>query len=267
MKKNIFTYSIVAGLLIFFGCSKTKNESAPTQVSVSVHGEGFADSTSSNFHANYIRAHSYNLQLCKQCHGIDYSGGTAGQSCLSCHNKSEGPENCTTCHGNVNAAPPKDLSGNTSRTARGVGAHQIHLTGSSLSSPIACTQCHVVPTQMSSPGHIDGTNGAEVRFDTTSVFYRANATYSNGSCANTYCHGNFNNGNSLTMSWTDTSSTAAACGTCHGDVTKTTLEEKAFPKSGHPSTDSKHCSTCHRAVVDASMNIINPSRHINGKVD
>ncbi len=49
---------------------------------------------------------------------------------LTCHTKPAGPENCTTCHGSTNAAPPKDLSNNTSNDrTRQSGAHQVHLVG------------------------------------------------------------------------------------------------------------------------------------------
>jgi predicted CxxxxCH...CXXCH cytochrome family protein len=222
-----------------------------------------------------VQANKYDLQLCQSCHGATYAGGTAGQSCNTCHNKTGGPENCTTCHGSVNAAPPKDLADHTSRTFKGVGAHQKHLSGGLLGAAVACSECHKVPTAVSSAGHID-TDGAEIRFDSTSAAYRSNAAYSSpaATCANTYCHGNFNGGNSRTMTWTDTTSAATACGTCHGDQSQTdpdpvvALKKKAFPLTGHTSaTVSANCWTCHVAVVNSSMAIINPSKHINGRID
>ncbi|MER3525173.1 MAG: hypothetical protein C4326_14280 [Ignavibacteria bacterium] len=91
------------------------------------------------------------------------------------------------------------------------------------------------------------------------------------SCASTYCHGNFKNGNpNLVPTWTDTTGAAMACGTCHGDVTKPTLAEKALPKTSaqggtHP--NSLACSSCHADVVDANARIINPVKHVNGKLN
>lgn len=35
---------------------------------------------------------------------------------MKCHTKPSGPENCTVCHGGVNAAPPRDVLGNTARS-------------------------------------------------------------------------------------------------------------------------------------------------------
>jgi predicted CxxxxCH...CXXCH cytochrome family protein len=266
----------VSGLLFLAlaGCSELKNSKTPVEPAMTVHGIGFADTTqksSANFHTKYIQTKNYDLKLCQSCHGTDYAGGTTGQSCNSCHNKPNGPENCTSCHGSINAAPPKDLSGNTARTVRAVGAHQKHLIGGTLGAAVACNTCHKVPQKFGDAGHIDATPHAEIYTDTTSAFYRSNAVYnaSNVTCTNTYCHGNFNGGNlNAVMTWTDTSSTSVQCGTCHGDVTKATLKEKAFPKTGHTAAAvTADCATCHVAVVNSSMTIINPSRHANGRID
>lgn len=274
MKNNsriLFVISVL--VLSFVGCSELKNDKTAIGPTVSVHGTGFADTTkksSANFHAKYVQAKNYDLQLCQSCHGGDYSGGTTGQSCNTCHNKPSGPENCTTCHGSSNAAPPKDLADNISPTSRSVGVHQKHLNGGILGAAVGCNECHKVPKMFSDAGHIDATIHAEVVFDSTSVFHRSNAVYSsaNVSCANTYCHGNFNGGNlNVSMTWTDTSNAATQCGTCHGDITKATIEEKAFPKSGHPAIGSIKCYQCHSNTVNSSMAIIDPSKHINGKID
>jgi len=270
MKKLIVisTFAIILGGL--FGCSERKDDSPLVQSKISIHGEGFLDPISSNFHAKIVRTKNYDLQLCQSCHGADYSGGTTGQSCNTCHNKPAGPENCTTCHGAVNAAPPKDLADNVSPTFRGVGAHQKHLLGGIIGAAVSCKECHSVPAKLSSPGHIDATSLAEVRFDTSSVFFTSAGSYNatNVSCANTYCHGNFSGGNSLTVTWNGTSSTVTECGSCHGDVTKTTLKEKAFPKTGHTfAAITSDCSTCHGAVVNSSMAIIDPSKHVNGRIN
>ncbi len=270
MKKIMLITIVVIILGSLFGCSERKDDTPLAQSKVSVHGVGFIDPTSSNFHAKYIQGKKYDLTLCQSCHGADYSGGTTGQSCNSCHNKPAGPENCTTCHGSVNAAPPKDLAGNVATTSRGVGAHQKHLLGGVLNSGISCNECHSVPAKLSSPGHIDASDHAEVKFDTTSTYFRSTVSYNAAtvSCANTYCHGNFSGGNNLSVIWNDASTTVAECGSCHGDVTKTTLKEKAFPKTGHTFAPvTSDCSTCHAAVVNASLVIIDPSKHVNGRIN
>ena len=40
------------------------------------------------------------------------------------------------------ASPPKDTKGNTATTARGVGAHQLHLNAGALSAGVSCAECH-----------------------------------------------------------------------------------------------------------------------------
>lgn len=270
MKTLNLSLMVVLIAALAAGCSERKNDGPVAQNAISVHGAGFADLSSSNHHSKYLQKNNYDIQLCKTCHGSDFSGGTTGQSCNTCHSKTGGPENCTVCHGSVNAAPPKDLSDNSSPTSRAVGAHQKHVLGGILGAAVDCSTCHVVPATIGALGHIDATTHAEVYFDSTSLFYRSTAAYNavNVSCSNTYCHGNFAGGNgNVTMVWTDTSSTAAQCGTCHGDVTKTTLEDKAFPKTGHPAVGTQKCYQCHYDVVNSSMAIINPAKHINGRID
>ena len=122
------------------------------------HVEGWALESSSNFHGQYIRQAGWSMASCKTCHGDDYKGGKSGSSCYDCHQETGGPEACNTCHGSAqNAAPPKDLSGNTETTAIGVGAHQFHYGLYQ-----TCAICHSVPTSFSDPNHIDNTPNAEV---------------------------------------------------------------------------------------------------------
>ena len=276
MKNTIALFFVIGSLILlsFTGCSELKNDKTPVEPSMSVHGIGFADTTnqlSANFHAAYVRTKKYDLLLCQSCHGVDYAGGKTGQSCNSCHNKANGPENCLTCHGGgANAAPPKDLSWNMNIASRGVGAHQKHLLADTLFAKVACAECHNVPKNVKDAGHIDATDHAEIRFDSTSIFFKSNAAYNAGdvSCANTYCHGNFPGGNAVTMVWNDVTGSAAQCGTCHGDVNKLTVKEKAFPKTGHTyAAVTADCSTCHGAVVKADMTIIDANRHVNGKLN
>lgn len=282
---------VLAGLLLSWSCSDLKNGlPSPTKVVVKVHPAGWKDTSSSNFHGIFIRSTMWNLSQCRTCHGETYSGGTAGVSCLRCHTRPTGPENCVTCHGSANAAPPKDTYGNVSRSAFGVGAHQAHLLGTALANPVLCSTCHVVPGSYSSPGHITTSGRAVVQFlealanivtnePGTRNYDSARAPFvpsphydtTSHSCGSTYCHGDFKNGNPSCMPvWNDTTGAQAACGTCHGDVTRPTLLERALPKTAagggtHP--DKTTCSNCHGDVVDAAGNIINPSKHINGKLN
>jgi predicted CxxxxCH...CXXCH cytochrome family protein len=221
--------------------------------------------------------------LCISCSDLkkDTSAPTSPVS------KNYSPYNCNSCHGNeTNAAPPKDLEGNTSISAPGVGAHQSHLLAiDSVGAVVACNECHTVPKFANDVGHLDSTPGAEVVFQgavSTARFSHiagadTAAKYSNTTlhCTNTYCHGYFPNGNRVSPTWTDESGQYRACGSCHGDPTKSTTGERALPKTrlnggSHLSVQDNanifQCYRCHPSAIDANYNL-NFSRHINGQVD
>ena len=202
---------------------------------------------------------------CSSCHGLP-PPDHAQPSCQGCHpspmtashldgviDVGEGPGGCAGCHGNQdNAAPPRDLAGNTLTTAIGVGAHQAHLQAlHRLSAPIGCENCHRVPVDVEDPGHLDTTVPAEVvpalGWDRTSQ-----------TCATAWCHG------PARPLWTGTE--PAYCGSCHGLPPLTPPHQASMPLSS--------CTTCHPSSVDGFGNIritggpgAPTSTHINGVVD
>jgi predicted CxxxxCH...CXXCH cytochrome family protein len=247
---------------------------------IGVHREGIVDPVSDNFHGKYIKNNNWEMRTCQPCHGEKYAGGLVSPTCNDCHTYLGGPENCTTCHGgSTSNAPPKDLNGNTSTSERGVGAHQAHLQENSIGKMLRCTECHNVPGGVYTPGHIDSDNRAEVvmnnplanlltndpstsEYDPSLPLFEPDPLYNSStlSCSNTYCHGNFKNGNlNNIVVWTDPAS--AECGTCHGNATSP-LPKTNSEGGSHPG--STNCSICHSGVVDADLNIINPSKHIDG---
>jgi predicted CxxxxCH...CXXCH cytochrome family protein len=258
-------------------CSDLKKD-LPTETAggAQIHGQGWIDTASINFHGLAIQSAGWSTSSCKECHGPDYKGGRSGSSCLTCHSKPGGPENCTLCHGSTNAAPPKDLAGNTASSFASVGTHQSHmLVPDSLGAVVACNECHKVPTSLTTPGHIDTTAGAEVQFtgatSTSSIIGNGVASYSHTTlkCTNTYCHGNFRNGNNVSPMWTDTSGQYDACGSCHGDTKKTGIGNKALPKTAanggtHP--NNTNCFQCHPNVIDGNYKF-KGTLHINGRLD
>jgi predicted CxxxxCH...CXXCH cytochrome family protein len=92
-----------------------------------------------------------------------------------------------------------------------------------------------------------------------------------GTCSNIYCHGNFRNGNPTNVVvWNVFTSASAACGTCHGNPNRPTLAERALPKT--PAEGGTHpnvlaCASCHGDVVNANLQIISVTKHINGKIN
>jgi predicted CxxxxCH...CXXCH cytochrome family protein len=283
MNKMTRTYCAIAGTLVFLltlsSCSELKSDlPSASNSGLNVHPSGWLTTASGEFHGKYVQANGYQLSSCQKCHATQYTGGASGVSCVTCHYPSSSAENCTACHGTsgVNPAPPRDLAGDTMRTVRGVGAHQAHLTGGSFSLSLSCDACHVIPATLLSAGHLDNSIGAEVRFDPQGIVGTGQTyTPSAGTCASTYCHGNFPNGNSVTVSWTDATSAAAACGTCHGDKNLTDPEDRARPKTvsaggTHPNKGAfgtTSCANCHGSVVNASLVFVDKSKHIDGRIN
>lgn len=259
---------------------------------IGVHEDGIIDPASNNFHGKYLIANNWDLSKCQQCHSADFSGGVASPSCLTCHTESRGPQACNTCHGDFSnpdrIAPPADLVGNTSTTAKGVGAHEIHVYSNTLAENVRCFDCHeraVVPEGGSfASAHIDGLP-AEMKFGSLAdTLGNANYDYNTLQCNNVYCHGNFvfkkddsNNqfgyadsvmvGNNFSPTWNKVDGTQAACGTCHGQYDSSNNLVTVAPVGHIPVGDVTSCANCHTGVVDANGAIIDKTKHINGKAN
>lgn len=164
---------------------------------------------------------------------------------------------CNSCHGGTNNAPPKDTTGGTTTTLRGVGAHQAHVaTGATWHRDVACSECHLVPATVGSVGHIDTPLPAELTF--TGI--GAGGTWNGASCAS-YCHGTTlktsagtpAGGTATSPLWTKVDGTQKQCASCHGSP----------PPLPHPQNPA--CDSCH---MDAGPNqtIKTPALHIDGTV-
>ncbi len=160
---------------------------------------------------------------------------------------------CDSCHGGGgNPAPPVDVDGATSTSARGVGAHRAHLGASSWHLEVACDECHVVPTSLHAVGHVDTPTPAELRFGPL-----AGATSWNGAaCSNSYCHGaTLTGGTHPSPVWTVVDGSQSTCHSCHGYP----------PPLPHPANSD--CGVCHQSMTPGSSSITNPSLHIDGNLD
>jgi len=242
------------------------------------HAAGITDPNSPDFHGKLIKANSWKTNNCQNCHGSNFAGGPNGPTCNSCHTNPGGPTACNTCHGSFadpgRIAPPRDIDGNTSTTAIGVGAHWNHLYDNKLGKKVSCETCHIVPTSYS--GHnINGT--AEVNLTGLAVLNGANAQFNlaAGTCSGTYCHGNFEFkksdaapenqyaftadkmvGNNVTVKWNKVDGSEVFCGSCHG-----------LPPVGHIQVPVNQCVACHSTVVDENGKIIDINKHINGVIN
>jgi predicted CxxxxCH...CXXCH cytochrome family protein len=238
-----------------------------------------------------------NQAPCGSCHGVPPPGHGPETRCQTCHRPAfigdqprsalhangqvdlaAPPGSCVGCHGSGdNPAPPVDLLGRSDTSLQTVGAHREHVSAlHKVSAPVACNECHLVPTELHSPGHIDTGPPAEVfppGAGTLAVADSAVASYdpSTATCTS-YCHGS---GARLS---TDAAPTVnrtpiwnggpgqAACGSCHG------IPPQRPGTSYHSSVTSiTQCAGCHPKTVTPAGNIIvkddGSSFHVNGVVD
>jgi hypothetical protein len=209
------------------------------------------------------------VERCTNCHGAELVGCLGAVSCDNCHDgghPSGWRENCTYCHGGLETmegAPPTDLDRTTPEDQSSFTAHTTHATGDT--HPVFdCVQCHVKPADVLSPGHMfDDTPGhAEVSL---SQGLSASGSYDGpgtASCKNLYCHGSGLAEGDYAVSRGDTT-----CETCHG--TKE-LDRLTYDHGRHVNSIRKFaditCASCH-PNADASGNIVDPSTHVDGKID
>lgn len=185
---------------------------------------------------------------CAECHGdvIDASSAFVAPRLHVDGQVQVDEPDCNACHGGPdNAAPPRDLSGHTTRSAPGVGAHQVHLDGGRHSRPLSCDECHPVPQTPYDPGHLDG-SGVDLVFSGVGrdTSYDRDTLTCSGPC-----HGE---GAGSSLAWTD--SATLGCDACHG----------APPPPPHPVSD--RCHSCHGAVVGPGERITRRDLHIDGVV-
>ncbi|MFO7447659.1 MAG: CxxxxCH/CxxCH domain-containing protein [Ignavibacteriaceae bacterium] len=270
--------AVLLGLFLASCSELDSNISQPQPLTV--HKEGVVTPGHANFHGNLIRENGWDMTLCQTCHAKDFSGGTANATCNNCHTSAGGPTACNTCHGSFanpsRIAPPTDLENNTSSSVLGVGAHTKHLYENTLGERARCGSCHIFPSSLYAESHMDNDGRAEVVLKNLAVAHGAdNASYNaeDGSCSNTYCHGNFEFyrdsalakdqfvytedkmvGNMASVKWTD--SGTPECGSCHG-----------LPPTGHKAYPMSSCYTCHGEVIDENGNIIDKTKHINGLIE
>lgn len=223
---------------------------------------------------------------CEVCHAQNYNGGALVVG-LHANGKVEIGDGrgsgCSACHGDdASPAPPRDTLGRTDPTLRTVGAHRAHLVGAArLRAPIECSECHVVPASVDSPGHIDHLPPAIVFPMVTGVGTLARSdgavpSYDPalGKCSNVYCHGG---GARLSKdqtprlmrepSWTGASS-QASCGSCHG----LPPQDPAHAAAG----TMLDCHTCHgttilptgvlKVTTDPGTGKL-VTNHMNGQID
>jgi predicted CxxxxCH...CXXCH cytochrome family protein len=197
---------------------------------------------------------------CNLCHGqVINSMGQIVNPPLHIDGKVDvGSFACNACHGSAdNNAPPTGTNGETATSTAAVGAHQSHLKDGPLRTAVACGECHLVPTDFDSEGHVE-VPPAEVTWgslaktgDAAPSWDRVSAT-----CSAVYCHGATLSGGSKTEPvWTTVDGTYNQCGACHG----------APPPWPH--TYKSTCHDCHPGTVAAGGAVdVAGGKHVDGEL-
>jgi predicted CxxxxCH...CXXCH cytochrome family protein len=167
---------------------------------------------------------------------------------------------CSRCHGqNGDPLPPPAVDGTTSTDSIGVGAHAAHVRGSGNAQPVACAECHVVPTVADGVAHPDPGGGpAPVVFGPVATHDSASPSWDRGTrtCSDVFCHGSTLRGHATRLPpvWTRVDGSQRQCDSCHG--------VPPLP----PHAQRADCETCHYLVVAANGVILNPLLHVNGSM-
>jgi predicted CxxxxCH...CXXCH cytochrome family protein len=209
---------------------------------------------------------------------------TTPMGCGDCHGSPPAnhyPGSCTSCHAEANSTGtalsggPLHLDGQVELgngsglcgACHGTGAdpwpstaaHPAH-QNPSLTTPLACTNCHVVPQTILDPTHLDGV--VQVTFSGLATARGSSPSWDGTSCSAVACHG-ANLADPVTPPrWTDTSGAASKCGACHG-----------IPPSQHTTSMSCGWSNCHGSeIVEATSGVpfvsdAGLSLHVNGVID
>ncbi|MEZ4438517.1 MAG: CxxxxCH/CxxCH domain-containing protein [Polyangiaceae bacterium] len=194
---------------------------------------------------------------CSLCHGevID-----ANRQFVSASKHVDGEvqvaERCDACHGSGElGAPPPDLAGSVSVTSVGVGAHAVHLAGGESGRPLACNECHTVPSTAGDLGHLDSVPNAEVHLTGPATSGDRNPVWVHGQrrCVDSWCHGPGAAGSDRSPLWTSVEG-PLGCQGCHGNP----------PPAPHPQLSD--CERCHGEVVAAGGIIHARDKHVDGVV-
>ncbi|MES0489423.1 MAG: CxxxxCH/CxxCH domain-containing protein [Leptospirales bacterium] len=202
-----------------------------------------------------------------------YAGGTCSD--VSCHGNFSGGNsaaatwggvvNCTSssCHGDAGG------TGNPADSTPPDTKHGTHVdmlltvvnpsTGLNYTESESCTVCHDghgTGTSTHADGKIDITfnyTGGSPGSATGGAFNSGTGQYNAVNCSNTYCHGNFAEGNSDTVSSTESTLDGGWCGSCH------TVNVTSVKHSEHLSKYPGQCGNCHQGYTTSSA----PVNHVN----
>jgi predicted CxxxxCH...CXXCH cytochrome family protein len=191
---------------------------------------------------------------CDHCHFDANADGTALRSVQPHMNGhvdlGDGSGGCAACHGKDGDPMPPTPS------------HELH-RATLLTAAIECTECHAVPKEVLSPGHLDmgQSTPADVVFGARAQARGRHPSYEAGTCKDVACHGaGLAEGIERALRWD--APAAKTCAGCHG----------LPPTTSHPKDDGCASLICHGAEVTAGTpgpSITQSGRmlHIDGQIE
>lgn len=177
---------------------------------------------------------------------------------------------CNGCHD----YPPADATGGRGVPEGAVfGSHAIHAGTGGYG--LSCPVCHVTPN-WTSAGHQNGLVEAAANISSGSYSKGTSFIQSNnpimGTCANTYCHGNYpGSGKKAAPEWGNSAS--GTCGSCHEAANNSQPQTGNHTRHTFTGFDGYNiqCTACHKDIVTgngpASYTIADKTKHASGFID
>ncbi|HKP62603.1 MAG TPA: CxxxxCH/CxxCH domain-containing protein [Polyangiales bacterium] len=191
---------------------------------------------------------------CNDCHaGVNASGTELINTALHMNGRvdvGDGGGECGACHGKGSDPMPQTSS------------HQLH-RATQLTREVTCTECHVVPQTVDSPGHLDHgeSTPADVVFGARATARAQPANIEAHTCRAIACHGaGLPEGIERALVWD--APAAGGCGGCHG----------VPPTVDHPRDKGCASLTCHgeEVTLGGDPPAITPAgrnAHIDGAIN
>lgn len=226
---------------------------------VRYHPLGFS---ASNVHGPEMKL---SKQDCRLCHGSDLTGGSSQVSCDSCHSAGW-RTNCIFCHGGANGdttgLPPRDINEQTDPTKISFPAHAVHAKPT-ITSPMACTQCHKPNLSVLTAGHIfDKPPLRAVMFFQGGLSPTGTYDQNTKTCGSLYCHGDGQTGGSVVFN-----APKRTCHDCHPDMTTPNLWATMSGRHRlHLGLSGVNCTWCHNGTVATDPGVVTGvAKHVDGK--
>lgn len=237
------------------------------------HGQlGHPDGWAVTGHQSATKAAASNttgMNYCKNCHGSDFSGGSAGVSCYACHSAAPHARPWLTSTG---ATTYFHSSADPSNASACGGCHS---GGAKLTTPTTApansgcfnsTLCHGAKTShpFPNPGsvHKASISGCSAchAIGSSSSSYPATTTGAPPDCKS--CH---------KLSAVATIAQMTGCSDCHGDAATGRPNGSTFPNIGrHHNSPGDHavaCSTCHAGGGSGTASHGNSNNHVKTAAD